>query len=285
MNLRGVRESGLAFVVPTYLFVGSLLAVLAIGIVKTSLAGGHPEPVAPPPALPRPRSAAIAVAPDALVRQRLHGDDRRRGGQQRRLGVPRAVGPHARRTLTAIIALLAFLLAGIAYLCRAYGIGATEPGQPGYQSVLSQLVAAIVGRGVFYYVTIGSVLAVLALSANTGFADFPRLCRVIAQDGFLPNALRPPGPPAGLLARHPGPGGAVGAPAGRVRRHHRPPDPAVRRRGVPGLHALAGGHGRALAARGGPGRDASMAINGLGRSARRSRSPSSWSRSSPKGPG
>ena len=61
--------------------------------------------------------------------------------------------------------------------------------KPGYQSILSQLVAAVIGRGFFYYVTIGSVLAVLALSANTGFADFPRLCRVIAQDGFLPSGF------------------------------------------------------------------------------------------------
>jgi hypothetical protein len=96
---------------------------------------------------------------------------------------------HARRTLAAIIALLAVMLAGIAYLCQVYHIGATVPGKPGYESVLSQLVAAVIGEGVFYYVTIGSVLAVLALSANTGFADFPRLCRVIAQDGFLPNAF------------------------------------------------------------------------------------------------
>ena len=81
------------------------------------------------------------------------------------------------------------MLAGIAYLCRAYGIGATEPGQAGYESILSQLTAAVVGRGWFYYVTIGSVLSVLALSANTGFADFPRLCRVIAQDGFLPSGF------------------------------------------------------------------------------------------------
>ena len=64
-----------------------------------------------------------------------------------------------------------------------------SPGQPGYQSILSQLVAAVVGRGFFYYITIGSVLSVLALSANTGFADFPRLCRVIAQDGFLPSGF------------------------------------------------------------------------------------------------
>jgi hypothetical protein len=52
--------------------------------------------------------------------------------------------------------------------------------------VLSLLVAAVVGRGVFYYVCMGAVLSVLALSANTGFADFPRLCRLVAQDGFLP---------------------------------------------------------------------------------------------------
>ena len=44
----------------------------------------------------------------------------------------------------------------------------------------------MVGRGVFYYVCMGAVLSVLALSANTGFADFPRLCRLVAQDGFLP---------------------------------------------------------------------------------------------------
>src|SRR5262249_51041267 len=91
--------------------------------------------------------------------------------------------------LTAIILILAALLVGIAYLCRAYGIGATDPGQPGYDSVLSQLVAAVAGRGVVYYVTIGAVLAVLCLSANTGFADFPRLCRAVAADGFLPNGF------------------------------------------------------------------------------------------------
>jgi hypothetical protein len=92
----------------------------------------------------------------------------------------------AQRTLTIIIALLIALLAGIAYLSRAYHIGAAPPG-PGYQSVLSQLTAAVFGRNVFYFVTIGSILIVLSLSANTAFADFPRLCRLIAQDGYLPN--------------------------------------------------------------------------------------------------
>jgi hypothetical protein len=96
---------------------------------------------------------------------------------------------YARRTLAAIIFLLAVMLVAIAYLCVVYRIAATTPGEPGYDSILSQLTAAIVGRNWFYYLTIGSVLAVLALSANTGFADFPRLCRVIAMDGFLPHSF------------------------------------------------------------------------------------------------
>jgi hypothetical protein len=78
------------------------------------------------------------------------------------------------------------LLAGIAYLVRVYHIGATEPGRSGYESLLSQLTGAVVGKGALYYVTIGSILLVLALSANTSFADFPRLCRAMAQNGYLP---------------------------------------------------------------------------------------------------
>jgi amino acid transporter len=92
----------------------------------------------------------------------------------------------AQTTLTTIIAILIALLAGIAYLIRSYGIGATPPGEAGYESVLSQLTAAVEGRGVLYFVTTVSILAVLGLSANTSFADFPRLCRAIAEKGYLP---------------------------------------------------------------------------------------------------
>jgi hypothetical protein len=90
------------------------------------------------------------------------------------------------RTLTSIVAILSCFLAGIAYLASIYHISATPPGEPGYESVLSQLVAAVGGRGVFYYVAVGSVVMVLALSANTSFADFPRLCRLLARDDYLP---------------------------------------------------------------------------------------------------
>ena len=72
-------------------------------------------------------------------------------------------------------------------LCRAYDIAATPPGQPGYQSVLSQLTLAVTGRSVFYFVTMAAVLTVLALSANTSFADFPRLCGAIAENRYLPD--------------------------------------------------------------------------------------------------
>jgi amino acid transporter len=192
VNLRGVRESGLAFVVPTYLFVVALLAVLAVGTVKALLAGwGGTEltAVVQPPKLP---SATAAVSLWLLMRSFASGCTAMTGVEAVSNGVSAFREPcvaYARRTLTAIIVLLAVMLAGIAYLCRAYGIGATEPGAAGYDSILSQLTAAVVGRGWFYYVTIGSVLAVLALSANTSFADFPRLCRVIATDGFLPNSF------------------------------------------------------------------------------------------------
>ena len=186
VNLRGVRESGLAFLVPTYLFIVSLLMVLAIGSVKALLAGGHPVPVMPAPNVVPVASLWL------LMRSFASGCTAMTGVEAVSNAVSAFREPaiaQARRTLTAIIALLAIMLAGIAYLCRAYGIGATEPGQPGYDSILSQLTAAVVGHGWFYYVTVGSVLAVLALSANTGFADFPRLCRAIAQDGFLPHSF------------------------------------------------------------------------------------------------
>jgi amino acid transporter len=189
INLRGVRETGIVFLIPTYLFVGTLLAAIGWGLLKTWLGGGHPAPVVVPPA---PSRAVEAVGVWLLLKAFASGCTAMTGVEAVSNGVkafrePTAV--NARRTLTVIIALLIVMLAGIAYLVRAYGIAATDPGAPGYQSVLSMLVAAVAGKGLFYYVTIGSILLVLALSANTAFADFPRLCRVISRDGFLPRSF------------------------------------------------------------------------------------------------
>jgi amino acid transporter len=190
VNLRGLREAGIFFMVPTYLFVGTLLAAIAIGTFKTVLAGGHPIPVVAPPA---PPSATVAIASMWLLLQVFsNGCTAMTGVEAVSNGVRAFREPtvrNAQRTLTVIIGLLIVMLAGIAFLIRAYGIAATDPGRPGYQSVLSMLVAAVAGRGWFYYITIGSVLVILSLSANTAFADFPRLCRAVAQSSFLPHSF------------------------------------------------------------------------------------------------
>src|SRR5499425_482164 len=186
VNLRGVRESGVAFIVPTYLFVFCLFTVLVIGVVKSLLSDGRPEPVVAPPAL----SAATATASLWLLLQAFSsGCTAMTGVEAVSNGVTAFREPvvkTAQRTLTAVIMILITLLAGIAYLVNAYHISATPPGQPGYESVLSQLTAAVAGKGIFYYLTTASILLVLAFSANTAFADFPRICRAVAQDGYLP---------------------------------------------------------------------------------------------------
>ena len=189
VNLRGVSEAGGIFLVPTYLFIFCLLGMIAFGIIKTLIAGGHPVPVVAPPRL---TGTVEAVGAWLLIRAFASGCTAMTGVEAVSNGVMAFREPAsatARRTLTVVIAILAVMLAGIAFLCRAYGVAATPPGEAGYQSVLSQLLAAITGKGIFYAVSIGSILVVLALSANTAFADFPRLARAIAQNGFLPHGF------------------------------------------------------------------------------------------------
>jgi amino acid transporter len=189
VNLRGVRETGGIFMIPTYLFVGTLLITILIGLVRALAAGGHPTPVIAPPAIP---AATAMVGAWLLLKAFASGCTALTGVEAVSNGVRAFREPtsaNAKKTLTVIIGLLIILLAGIAWLVKAYQIAATDPGAAGYQSVLSMLVAAVAGKGVFYYVTIGSILLVLALSANTAFADLPRLCRIIALDGYLPRSL------------------------------------------------------------------------------------------------
>ena len=96
---------------------------------------------------------------------------------------------NAQRTLSIIVATLIVLLYGIAWLSKAYGVTAMEPDAHNYQSVLSILTTAVFGRGWFYFLTMGSVLMALSLSANTAFADFPRLTRAISMHDYLPHVF------------------------------------------------------------------------------------------------
>jgi amino acid transporter len=189
VNMRGVHDTGVVFMIPTYLFTGSLLIVIAVGVWHAVMSGGHPHPVMPLPALP---PATAAVGAWLLLKVFSSGCTAMTGVEAVSNGVMAFrddTRKNAKITLTIIIALLMVLLIGIALLCRAYGIGATNPNGPGYESVLSMLTRAVMGHGWFYYVTIGSVLLVLALSANTAFADFPRLTRAIALDDYMPHVF------------------------------------------------------------------------------------------------
>jgi amino acid transporter len=186
INLRGIREAGGVFMLPTYLFIISLLGLIALGVWHVIATGGHPHSVIAPPSMP---AAAAGLSTWLILKAFASGCTAMTGVEAVSNGVRAFRDPvtkSAQFTLTLIIAILGVLLLGIAFLVRAYHIGATDPGSPGYQSVLSMLLAAITGRGWFYWVSISSIILVLALSANTAFADFPRLCRVIAQNGYLP---------------------------------------------------------------------------------------------------
>jgi amino acid transporter len=186
INWRGVRASGAAFAVPTYLFVLSVLAMMVVGATRAFAHGAAQPVVSPAPAPP----AAMAV-PTAwlLLRAVANGTTAMTGIEAVSNGVPIFHAPStvgARKTLATISVLLITMLLGVAFLCRIYHVTATVPGQPGYQSVLSQLAGAVFGRGVAYTVSMAAMFGVLALSANTSFAGFPRLARMLAVDGFLP---------------------------------------------------------------------------------------------------
>jgi amino acid transporter len=189
VNMRGVHDTGVVFMIPTYLFTATLLIVIAVGGWQTVHAAGHPHPVTALPAIP-PMTAMVSWW--LLLKVFSSGCTAMTGVEAVSNGVMAFRDPtskNAKATLTIIIALLAVLLLGIALLCRAYGVAATDPGGTGYESVLSMLTRAVMGHGWFYYVTIVSVLLVLALSANTAFADFPRLTRAIAQDSYMPRVF------------------------------------------------------------------------------------------------
>jgi amino acid transporter len=190
VNMRGVRDTGAAFIAPTFLFVGTLTAVVVWGGYQTIITHGHPHPiVAPPPVVPATMQYLtlwLLLKTFASGCASMTGVEAVSNGVMA-FGEPRA--KKAKQTLTIIVCVLIVLLFGIAYLAQAYGITAMDPNDSHYQSTLSVLVTAVFGRGWFYLVTMGSVLLALSLSANTAFADFPRLARAIAMHDYLPHVF------------------------------------------------------------------------------------------------
>jgi amino acid transporter len=190
VNMRGTKETGAAFIVPTFCFVGSLLVTVGVGAFRTFAARGHPAPMA---VMPHSLPATVGyLGWWLLLKAFSNGCAAMTGVEAVSNGVmafrePRA--KNAQHALTIIIATLIVLLYGTAWLAKKYGIMAIDPTKHGYQSLLSLIVMAVFGRGWFYHFTMWSVFLALALSANTAFAGFPRLARTIALNDFLPHVF------------------------------------------------------------------------------------------------
>lgn len=187
INLRGVRESGLIFIIPVFVFIACVGVAILVGLFQAWQTGGNPHPVVPPPQLP---PAIENASTWLLLGAFANGCTAMTGVEAVSNGIPlfrKPQVPNAKKTLTVIVGILGLFVLGLGYLCPAYRIGAMDELKPGYQSILSQLMAAVAGQGAFYYIASVSIFIVLTYSAQTSFADFPRVCRLLADDDFLPH--------------------------------------------------------------------------------------------------
>ncbi|MEZ2224037.1 APC family permease [Rhizobium sp. RCC_161_2] len=191
-NLRGTGEAGWLFALPIYLFIVCFLGSVGYGLIRI-VAEGNPRPIVAPPPLGPPETAAAGWL---LMHAFASGCTAVTGVE----AVSNVIGSfkepiirNAYITLTIIVVVLGLLRGGIATIVTWFEIGAMDQTRDGYKSVLSQLLGAVVGHGVFYYIAMSSLLCILSLSANTSFVGFPRICRVVAADGYLPKAFAQPG--------------------------------------------------------------------------------------------
>ncbi|MCE0723103.1 MULTISPECIES: APC family permease [Legionella] len=188
LNLRGTRETGVLFLIPVVIFILCMLIALSMGLVDTWISSGHPQPLNPPRKMQT--SATEAVTFWMLLTAFSYGLTAMTGVEAVSNAVSLFRKPkvkNAQWTLTIIVVTLALFLIFIGYLCPVYHIEAMDQNQPGYQTVLSQLVGAVTGKGIFYYISIASIFIVLTYSAQTSFTGFPRICRLLAEDNYLPH--------------------------------------------------------------------------------------------------
>jgi amino acid transporter len=186
-NLRGVRESGRIFAVPTYLFVGSCAVMLLVGLAR--LAGGHLDPIPAAGTAPLPPATA-SVGALLVLHAFAAGCTALTGVEAISNGVPAFRPPearNARRTLVAMGAILGSLFIGVSFLAVRVGVRPYGGGNP---TLIGQLARWVLGGSAaghaFFYLFQAATLAILVLAANTSFAGFPRLVSFAAADAFLP---------------------------------------------------------------------------------------------------
>ncbi|HEY9087026.1 MAG TPA: amino acid permease, partial [Anaerolineaceae bacterium] len=186
LNLRGVRESGLAFAIPAYLFLGSTLLTIGIGLARAAI--GTLGTVTNPPEIYSSYDAIQLVTPFLLLHAFSSGTSALTGIEAIANGVTAFKAPSARNAGIVLIwmgSILAVLFIGITYLARITGSVPSEA-----ETVISQLTRTVYGgEGLPYIVVVTMTSVILILAANTAFAGFPRLAAILARDGFLPRQL------------------------------------------------------------------------------------------------
>jgi amino acid transporter len=184
MNLRGVKESGNAFAVPVYFFVGTMLLTLGVGMARY-WSGSLGMVVHPPVTLD---SAGVLITPFLLLHAFSSGTSAMTGIEAISNGITAFKEPRSRNagiTLIWMAALLAVMFLGISFLSGQIGAVASDS-----ETVISQLVRTVLGaNNVLYLLVMAGTTVILVLAANTAFADFPRLGALLAADGFLPRQL------------------------------------------------------------------------------------------------
>ena len=182
-NLRGLRESGNIFAVPTYLFVGLALAIVAIGAFRIATGTATPIP-SEPDAVPF-GTEAIGVL--LLFKAFAGGSVALTGVEAIANGVPAFKPPeskNAANTMTAMAVLLGVLFVGLTIFAVAFGLRPTEEGGP---SVVALAARTAFGEGSpFFYAFAASTALILFLAANTSFNAFPRLAAILSEDGYMP---------------------------------------------------------------------------------------------------
>jgi amino acid transporter len=191
-NLRGLREAGNIFAVPTYLFIGSALLMIAMGTYRIVVLGEHGSYEA---TLQQHAGGTVeAVTILLIVRAFAAGAVALTGTEAIATGVPAFQPPEARNaatTLAIMAALLGTLFIGITFV--AVNLGVAPIDEPEKQTVISQVARAVYGDGTVPFYLFQSFTALLLfLAANTSFNAFPRLLAILANDGFMPRqfALR-----------------------------------------------------------------------------------------------
>jgi amino acid transporter len=180
VNLRGIRESGTIFALPTYVFLTTTLALIGIGVAR-SLLGDAPSVTGVSAADVPVESLGLLL----LMRAFADGCSAITGVEAISNGVPAFRPPewrNARITLTVMGLLVAIMFIGISYLALVSGAQAST-----HETVMSELGRAIFGIGPVYYIFQLATTGILVLAANTSFADFPRLASFLARDGFMPS--------------------------------------------------------------------------------------------------